>query len=87
MVLILKLVKSLTIKAARAKHTSIQFIPLRDSGTGTYKCGWCETVVRGRRSTARTVVTFDNVGDVPGVPEGINTDGKDGLYVSLFVLD
>ena len=41
--------------------------------------------VEGR--TARTVVTFDNVGDVPGVPEGITTDGKDGLYVSLFVLD
>ena len=41
--------------------------------------------VAGR--TARTVVTFDNVGDVPGVPEGITTDGKDGLYVSLFVLD
>jgi hypothetical protein len=41
--------------------------------------------VAGR--TARTVVTFDNVGDAPGVPEGITTDGKDGLYVSLFVLD
>ena len=41
--------------------------------------------VAGR--TARTVVTFDNLGDVPGVPEGITTDGKDGLYVSLFVLD
>ena len=41
--------------------------------------------VAGR--TARTVVTFDNVGDAPGVPEGITADGKDGLYVSLFVLD
>ena len=41
--------------------------------------------VAGR--TARTVVTFENVGDAPGVPEGITTDGKDGLYVSLFVLD
>jgi hypothetical protein len=37
--------------------------------------------------TARTVVTFDNAGDAPGVPEGITTDGKAGLYVSLFVLD
>src|SRR5262249_15118351 len=41
--------------------------------------------VAGR--TARTVATFDNVGEAPGVPEGITTDGKDGLYVSLFVLD
>src|SRR5436190_19095771 len=41
--------------------------------------------VAGR--TARTVVTFDNVGDAPGVREGITTDGKDGLYVSLVVLD
>jgi hypothetical protein len=45
----LKLVESLSIKAARAKHTSIEFIPLRESGTGTYKCGWCETVVKGKR--------------------------------------
>ncbi|HME97814.1 MAG TPA: hypothetical protein VKN16_26725 [Methylomirabilota bacterium] len=37
--------------------------------------------------TARTVVTFDFAGDVPGVPEGITTDGKAGLYVSLFLLD
>ena len=36
---------------------------------------------------ARTVTTFDNVNDVPGVPEGITTDGKGGLYVSLFFLD
>jgi sugar lactone lactonase YvrE len=41
--------------------------------------------VQGR--TARTVVTFDFAGDVPGVPEGITTDGKGGLYVSLFILD
>jgi len=27
------------------------------------------------------------VGDALGVPEGITTDGKDGLYVSLFILD
>ena len=35
----------------------------------------------------RTVATFDIVNDVPGVPEGITTDGKGGLYVSLFLLD
>jgi sugar lactone lactonase YvrE len=37
--------------------------------------------------TARTLVTFDIVNGVPGVPEGITTDGKGGLYVSLFILD
>jgi sugar lactone lactonase YvrE len=37
--------------------------------------------------TVRTVATFDDVGGVPGVPEGITTDGKNGLYVSLFALD
>ncbi len=35
----------------------------------------------------RTVATFDIVNDVPGVPEGITTDGHGGLYVSLFLLD
>ena len=35
----------------------------------------------------RTVATFDIVNDVPGVPEGITTDGDGGLYVSLFLLD
>jgi hypothetical protein len=37
--------------------------------------------------TARTVVTFDDAGAVPGVAEGITTDGADGLYVSLFARD
>ena len=41
--------------------------------------------VAGR--TARTVVTFDNVGDLPGVPEGITTDGKDGLCQRHFESD
>jgi hypothetical protein len=36
---------------------------------------------------ARTVATFEIVNDVPGIPEGITTDGKGGLYVSLFLLD
>jgi streptogramin lyase len=36
---------------------------------------------------ARTIATFETVNDVPGVPEGITTDGKSGLYVSLFLLD
>jgi len=35
----------------------------------------------------RTVATFDIVNGVPGVPEGITTDGHEGLYVSLFSLD
>ncbi|HJS88188.1 MAG TPA: SMP-30/gluconolactonase/LRE family protein [Acetobacteraceae bacterium] len=35
----------------------------------------------------RTVATFDIVNGVPGVPEGITTDGHGGLYVSLFPLD
>lgn len=35
----------------------------------------------------RTVATFGIVNDVPGVPEGITTDGHGGLYVSLFLLD
>lgn len=37
--------------------------------------------------TARSVATFNLVGGVPGVPEGITTDGAGGLYVSLFILD
>lgn len=45
----LKLVESLAVKLERAKRTRIEFIPLRDGGTGTYKCAWCETVVRGKR--------------------------------------
>jgi sugar lactone lactonase YvrE len=36
---------------------------------------------------ARTIATFDIVNDVPGVPEGITTDGNGGLYVTLFLLD
>jgi sugar lactone lactonase YvrE len=36
---------------------------------------------------ARTIASFDIVNDVPGVPEGITTDGKNGLYVTLFLLD
>ncbi|MPY96378.1 MAG: hypothetical protein GEV08_25935 [Acidimicrobiia bacterium] len=40
----------------------------------------------GERSV-RTVATFDNVEGVPGVPEGIVTDGAGGLYVTLFALD
>jgi sugar lactone lactonase YvrE len=36
---------------------------------------------------ARTIATFDIVNDVPGVPEGITTDGQNGLYVTLFLLD
>ena len=35
----------------------------------------------------RTVATFGIVNGVPGVPEGITTDGHGGLYVSLFLLD
>jgi sugar lactone lactonase YvrE len=35
----------------------------------------------------RTVVTFGIVNGVPGVPEGLTTDGDGGLYVSLFLLD
>ena len=48
----------------------------------------CEGLAQGGppRKT-RTVVTFDIVNDVPGVPEGITTDGHGGLYVSLFLLD
>src|SRR3954449_12943386 len=38
-------------------------------------------------SRTRTVTTFDVVNGVPGVPEGITTDGHGGLYVSLFSLD
>jgi hypothetical protein len=49
MVRMLKLAESLSIKAARVKHSSVEFIPIRDSDTGTYKCGWCEVVVRGKR--------------------------------------
>ena len=45
----LKLVESLAVKAERAKKTTVQFIPIRDRGTGTHKCNWCETVVRGKR--------------------------------------
>ncbi|MFN0091439.1 MAG: SMP-30/gluconolactonase/LRE family protein [Acidimicrobiales bacterium] len=30
------------------------------------------------------MATFDNVGGVPGLPEGLTTDGAGGLYVSLF---
>jgi sugar lactone lactonase YvrE len=37
--------------------------------------------------TVRTVATFEDDGDVLGVPEGITTDGADGLYVSLFARD
>jgi sugar lactone lactonase YvrE len=36
---------------------------------------------------ARTVATFDIVNDVPGVPEGITSDGHGGLYISLLLLD
>jgi hypothetical protein len=45
----LKLVESLAVKAERAKRTAIEFTPLRDRETGTYKCAWCEAVVRGKR--------------------------------------
>ena len=45
----LKLVESLAVKAERAKKTTVQFIPIRDRGTGTHKCNWCEAVVRGKR--------------------------------------
>jgi sugar lactone lactonase YvrE len=37
--------------------------------------------------TVRTVATFDIVGGVPGVPEGITADEEGGFYVSLFLLD
>lgn len=50
MVRMLKLVESLSIKAARVKHSYVEFIPLRDSGTGTYTCGWCGVVVGGKRT-------------------------------------
>ncbi len=35
----------------------------------------------------RTVATFPIVNGIPGVPEGITTDGHGGLYVGLFLLD
>ena len=41
--------KSLAVKAERAKKTTVQFIPIRDRGSGTHKCNWCEAVVRGKR--------------------------------------
>ena len=44
----LKLVESLAVKAKRAKRTTVELIPLRDSGTGTFKCGWCEATVSGK---------------------------------------
>lgn len=37
----LKLVELLSIKTARVTQSAVEFIPLRDSATGTYKCGWC----------------------------------------------
>jgi sugar lactone lactonase YvrE len=35
----------------------------------------------------RTVATFEDDGDVLGVPEGIAADGEGGLYVTLFARD
>jgi sugar lactone lactonase YvrE len=34
--------------------------------------------------TVRTVATFEDAGDVLGVPEGLTQDGEGGLYVTLF---
>jgi hypothetical protein len=74
----LKLVESLAVKAARAKRTTVEFIPLRDSGTGWYKCAWCETTVSGKRigwSSFKAVeqrpssAKFDIQGDVCPRPE------------------
>jgi hypothetical protein len=45
----LKLVESLATKAERAKHTTVAFTPLPDCVIGTYKCAWCESVVKGKR--------------------------------------
>ena len=58
----LKLVKSLAVKAERAKKTTVQFIPLRDSGSGTHKCSWCETVVRGKRKSWNSYHAIERLG-------------------------
>ena len=48
----------------------------------------CESTAQSASThKTRTVVTFGIVNGVPGVPEGITTDGQGGLYVSLFLLD
>ena len=41
----------------------------------------------GAARKTRTLATFDIVNDIPGVTEGITTDGHGGLYVSLLFLD
>jgi len=47
-----------------------------------------ESLAQGTPShKTRTVATFPIVNGVPGVPEGITTDGHEGLYVGLFLLD
>jgi len=48
----------------------------------------CEPLAQGGQAhKTRTVATFGEVNGVPGVPEGITTDGQGGLYVSLFLLN
>ena len=63
-------------------------------GAGALIAAGLVTVALGQGSqaqsagrTVRTVATFEDAGDVLGVPEGITTDGADGLYVSLFTRD
>ena len=58
----LKLVESLAVKAERAKKTTVQFIPLRDSGSGAHKCSWCETVVRGKRKGWNSYHAIERLG-------------------------
>jgi hypothetical protein len=44
----LKLVESLAVKAQRAKSTTVEFIPLRETTT-IHECDWCGTVGSGKR--------------------------------------
>ncbi len=58
----LKLVESLAVKAQRAKTTTVEFLPLRESGTGTHKCSWCETVVKGKRKGWNSYRATERIG-------------------------
>jgi hypothetical protein len=59
----LKLVESLAVKAQRAKRTTVEFVPLRDGGTGVHKCSWCQTVVRGKRKSWNSYRATERIGN------------------------
>jgi hypothetical protein len=41
----LKLVESLAAKAARAKRTTVEYLPLQ--GSTSHRCAWCNLYVKG----------------------------------------